>query len=43
MDTTADLSPSSSFIWPILCPRLILNVARAEIGPDKRFENGQSV
>jgi hypothetical protein len=36
---------SSAFIWPIMMPArryLLLNVARAQIGPDKREKTGQT-
>jgi hypothetical protein len=34
-----------AFIWPIMMPArryLLLNVARAQIGPDKREKTGQT-
>jgi hypothetical protein len=34
-----------AFIWPIVMPArryLLLNVARAQIGPDKREKTGQT-
>src|SRR6516225_4130711 len=37
--------PGNAFIWPIMMPArryLLLNVARAQIGPDKREETGQT-
>jgi len=41
----ASSSNDNTFIWPIMMPAqryLLLNVARAQIGPDKREKTGQT-
>jgi hypothetical protein len=38
-------SANKAFIWPIMMPArryLLLNFARAQIGPDKREKTGQT-